>query len=83
MRRPTPRRVHDGLADNTLYLKKWLAARTWDDRVALNALLAQFQDKDNKRPHQGLARPGLSPTGFARRLWLLSPLDPCIMFLTL
>ncbi len=71
VRRPTPRRVHDGLADNTPYLKEWLAARTWDDRVDLNALLAQFQDEDNKRPHQGLALPGLSPTGFARRLWLL------------
>jgi len=63
--------VHDVLAYDTLYLKDWLAARTWDDRVDLNALLAQFQDAYNERPQQGRAIPGLCPTEFARRLWLL------------
>jgi transposase InsO family protein len=52
-------------------LKEWLAAQTWDTADALAALLAQFQAEYNERPHQGVGIPGLSPTEFALRIWLL------------
>jgi len=52
-------------------LKEWLAAQTWDAAEALAALLAQFRTEYNARPHQGLGIPGLSPTEFAQRIWLL------------
>jgi len=52
-------------------LKEWLAAQTWDAADTLTPLLAQFRAEYNERPHQGLAIPGLSPTEFAQRIWLL------------
>jgi hypothetical protein len=52
-------------------LKEWLAGQTWDTTDALAALLAQFRAQYNDRPHQGLGIPGLSPTEFAHRIWLL------------
>jgi transposase InsO family protein len=52
-------------------LKEWLADKTWDSADELGALLALFLAEYNARPHQGLAIPGLSPTEFARRIWLL------------
>jgi transposase InsO family protein len=52
-------------------LKEWLAAQTWDTAAALATLLAQFRAEYNARPHQGLGIPGLSPTEFAQRIWLL------------
>jgi transposase InsO family protein len=52
-------------------LKEWLADKTWDSADDLGALLALFLAEYNARPHQGLAIPGLSPTEFARRIWLL------------
>jgi len=52
-------------------LKEWLAPQTWDAAYALAALLTQFRTEYNARPHQGLGIPGLSPTEFAQRIWLL------------
>ncbi len=52
-------------------LKEELAAQTWDTPDELAALLAQFRAAYNARPHQGLGIPGLSPTEFAQRIWLL------------
>jgi transposase InsO family protein len=52
-------------------LKEWLAAQTWDTAEALAALLVQFRAEYNERPHQGVGVPGLSPTEFAQRIWLL------------
>jgi len=52
-------------------LKEWLAGQTWESADALAALLAQFRAEYNERPHQGLGIPGLSPTEFAQRIWLL------------
>jgi transposase InsO family protein len=52
-------------------LKEWLAPQTWDTADALAALLTQFRADYNARPHQGLGIPGLSPTEFAQRIWLL------------
>jgi len=52
-------------------LKEWLAAQIWDAVDALAALLAQFQADYNARPHQGLGIPGLSPSEFSQRIWLL------------
>jgi transposase InsO family protein len=52
-------------------LKEWLAGQTWDTADALAALLAQFRAEYNERPHQGVGIPGLSPTEFAQRIWLL------------
>ena len=52
-------------------LKEWLAAQTWETADVLAALLARFRAEYNDRPHQGLGIPGLSPTEFAHRIWLL------------
>jgi transposase InsO family protein len=52
-------------------LKEWLADKTWDSADELGALLARFLAEYNARPHQGLALPGLSPTEFAQRIWLM------------
>jgi len=52
-------------------LKEWLADKAWTSADELAALLACFLAEYNDRPHQGLAIPGLSPTEFAQRLWLL------------
>lgn len=52
-------------------LKEWLETQSWADDQALDALLQQFHQEYNERPHQGLAIPGLSPNEFAKRIWLL------------
>jgi putative transposase len=52
-------------------LKEWLADKSWQDDQQLAALLLQFLDEYNDRPHQGLAIPGLSPNEFANRIWLM------------
>ena len=49
-------------------LKEWLEPRSWSNDQELAALLKQFHDEYNDRPHQGLATPGLSPNEFARRV---------------
>jgi len=49
-------------------LKEWLAWHTWQSPEELTALLAEFIDYDNERPHQGAELAGLSPNEFARRL---------------
>ena len=52
-------------------LKEWLRDKTWADDEELAALIEQFIAEYNDRPHQGLPLPGLSPTEFANRLWLM------------
>ena len=52
-------------------LKEWLADKSWQDDQELAALLQQFLDEYNDRPHQGLVIPGLSPNEFANRIWLM------------
>lgn len=52
-------------------LKEWLADKSWSDDPELAALLRQFLDEYNDRPHQGLPIPGLSPNEFANRIWLM------------
>ena len=52
-------------------LKEWLARHAWQSAAELTVLLTQFRADYNDRPHQGLALPGLSPTEFERRIWLL------------
>jgi len=52
-------------------LKEWLRDKTWADDEQLAALIEQFIAEYNDRPHQGLPLPGLSPTEFANRIWLM------------
>lgn len=52
-------------------LKEWLRDKTWADDEELAALIEPFIAEYNDRPHQGLPLPGLSPTEFANRLWLM------------
>ena len=52
-------------------LKEWLRDKTWAGDEELAALIEQFIAEYNDRPHQGLPLPGLSPTEFANRLWLM------------
>ena len=52
-------------------LKEWLRDKTWADDEELAALIEQFIAEYNDRPHQGLPLPGLSPTEFANRIWLM------------
>jgi len=52
-------------------LKEWLEDKSWRNDQELAALLRQFLDEYNDRPHQGLAIPGLSPNEFAKRIWLM------------
>ncbi len=49
-------------------LKEWLMEKSWEDDKELGALLEQFVDEYNDRPHQGLEVSGLSPNEFARRI---------------
>ena len=51
--------------------KTWLADKSWADDQQLAALLKQFLEEYNDRPHQGLPFSGLSPNEYANRLWLL------------
>jgi transposase InsO family protein len=49
-------------------LKEWLAWHTWQSPEELTALLAEFIEYYNSRPHQGAELAGLSPNEFAQRL---------------
>jgi transposase InsO family protein len=49
-------------------LKEWLATQSWNSPDELPALLTEFIDYYNDRPHQGAELDGLSPNEFARRL---------------
>jgi transposase InsO family protein len=62
----------NGIAERfVLTLKQWLKKQSWDGIEQLGDLLAIFRPEYNNRPHQGLAIPGLSPTEFTNRLWLM------------
>ena len=50
-------------------LKEWLETHTWNSPEELQALLIDFSEYYNDRPHQGAELDGLSPNEFARRLW--------------
>jgi len=66
------RPASNGIAERFVRtLKDWLAGQTWEAADVLAALLEQFRAEYNARPHQGLGIPGLSPTEFAQRIWLL------------
>ena len=52
-------------------LKEWLRGKSWQNDQELAALLERFKAEYNDRPHQGLPIPGLSPTEFATRIWLM------------
>jgi transposase InsO family protein len=52
-------------------LKEWLADKSWQNDQELAALLQQFLEEYNDRPHQGVTIPGLSPNEFAKRIWLM------------
>ena len=49
-------------------LKEWLETHTWHSPEEFAALLAEFIEYYNDRPHQGAELAGLSPNEFARRL---------------
>lgn len=62
----------NGIAERfILTLKEWLEDKSWHNDQELAALLRQFLDEYNNRPHQGLPIPGLSPNEFAHRAWLM------------
>ena len=62
----------NGIAERfVLTLKDWLRSKAWPEVVGLEDLLAEFQPDYNRRPHQGLTIPGLSPDEFAKRIWLM------------
>ena len=62
----------NGIAERFVHtLKEWLEDKSWQDDQGLAALLGQFLDGYNDRPHQGLAVPGLSPNELAKRIWLM------------
>ena len=62
----------NGIAERCVRtLKEWLRQHAWTSEQELRALLDQFVGEYNERPHQGLALPGLSPTEFAKRVWLV------------
>jgi transposase InsO family protein len=49
-------------------LKEWLETHSWNSPEEMAALLAEFIEYYNDRPHQGAELDGLSPNEFARRL---------------
>jgi transposase InsO family protein len=49
-------------------LKEWLETHSWNSPEELAALLVEFIEYYNDRPHQGVELDGLSPNEFARRL---------------
>ncbi len=62
----------NGIAERfVLTLKNWLRSKAWTSVNELEALVAIFSSEYNERPHQGLAIPGLSPSEFADRIWLM------------
>jgi transposase InsO family protein len=62
----------NGIAERmVLTIKEWLRSKKWQSVDDLKNYLATFTLEYNNRPHQGLAIPGLSPTEFANRIWLM------------
>lgn len=58
----------NGIAERFIRtLKEWLETHTWNSPEELEALLAEFLEYYNNRPHQGADLDGLSPNEFARR----------------
>jgi transposase InsO family protein len=49
-------------------LKEWLLTRSWETSEELSALLVEFAEHYNDRPHQGKELEGLSPNEYANRL---------------
>jgi len=68
--RIAPRRpCTNGIAERfVLTLKQALETHAWNSPEELEALLIQFIEFYNDRPHQGAELDGLSPNEFARRL---------------
>ena len=65
----------NGIAERLVRtLKECLEDKPWPNDHELAALLRQFLDEYNDRPHQGLAIPGLSPKEFAKRICLCNQL---------
>lgn len=59
----------NGIAERFIEtLKEWLASRRWETAGELEALLGEFQEYYNDRPHQGRELAGLSPNEYAARL---------------
>jgi transposase InsO family protein len=60
----------NGIAERfVLTLKDWLETHSWNSPQELEALLVEFRQYYNDRPHQGAELDGLSPNEFARRLF--------------
>jgi transposase InsO family protein len=58
----------NGIAERFIEtLKAWLAGREWQTAEELQALLAEFLDYYNERPHQGRELAGLSPNEYTAR----------------
>jgi len=68
--RIAPRRAcTNGIAERMVRtLKEWLETHSWNSPEDMAALLAEFIEYYNDRPHQGAELDGLSPNEFARRL---------------
>ncbi len=59
----------NGIAERFIRtLKEWLADKSWQSPEELVALLKEFLEWYNQRPHQGLPRPGVSPNEYAYQL---------------
>jgi transposase InsO family protein len=56
-------------------LKEWLEGRSWHTPEELAALLVEFIEYYNDRPHQGAELDGLSPNEYAR--WLTATRSTC------
>ena len=75
--RIAPRRAcTNGIAERFVRtLKEWLEGRSWHTPEELAALLAEFIEYYNDRPHQGAELDGLSPNEYAR--WLSATCSTC------
>lgn len=54
-----------------LTFKNWLRDQPWQSLEESEDWIRQFQSQYNDRPHRGSGIPGLSPSEFAKRIWLL------------
>jgi transposase InsO family protein len=75
--RIAPRRAcTNGIAERFVRtLKEWLEGRSWHTPEELAALLTEFIEYYNGRPHQGVELDGLSPNEYAR--WLSATCSTC------